>query len=515
MQLVARQIYGTKKGSAVTYNTFIGGVSDTIGTASLLATKLGISVGAISNFTVVGSDIKCFVTGAYALPGPSFFTNSAITYFIDDVCTSIVNGAFSLCPNLKKVYAKSVTSLSGYEAFKNSNALEEIYLDNCVSTGTSSFSFGSVQSIGLKIIYIPRCTNLGGTALNNNVFVNTAKAFTLYVNSSLSTNNGGAPDGDLVGLPAGTIIRYVTNFTAPSAITTLAAGTIYNTAVQLNFTAPSSTNAIDYYECYVDGVYKNKITASGQYIIGLTASTSYNITLIAVDVFYNKSVVSNTVTQSTNTTSAVPTTGLVSYYKLDSNSNDSFGANNGVDTSITYAAGKVGNSASFNGTSSLVKMAYASFGLFGTQNMTFNAWIKLNALPAARYDISSIQSGTTAATQDKAMYVYPDGSIAFYVFDGAQKVCRSTAGLVAINNWYMVTGSFNGTTLKIYLNGVLRASLAASSSYNETTPTLVLGHKETASNYFNGFIDEFSIYNLELTQTQIDIIYNSGNGTTL
>lgn len=48
------------------------------------------------------------------------------------------------------------------------------------------------------------------------------------------------------------------------------------------------------------------------------------------------------------------TDNLISYYKLDSNSNDSVGTNNGTDTSVSYVAGKIGNAASFNGSTSTI-----------------------------------------------------------------------------------------------------------------------------------------------------------------
>src|SRR6478736_294265 len=48
--------------------------------------------------------------------------------------------------------------------------------------------------------------------------------------------------------------------------------------------------------------------------------------------------------------------GLVAYYKFDSNSNDYSGdTHNGIDANISYAnVGKVGNSATFNGTTSFI-----------------------------------------------------------------------------------------------------------------------------------------------------------------
>ena len=68
------------------------------------------------------------------------------------------------------------------------------------------------------------------------------------------------------------------------------------------------------------------------------------------------------------------TDNLISYYKLDSNSNDSVGTNNGTDTSVSYVAGKIGNSGSFNGSTSIIKCPAAS--IRPTGNFTVNAWIK-------------------------------------------------------------------------------------------------------------------------------------------
>jgi hypothetical protein len=256
-------------------NTEIGGVASTISTPALLAAKLAIDVSRITNFSIVGSDLKCKITGSYAIADNTFSTNG-ITYFND------VNGL--------------VTSL-GAEGLKN-GTLKYAYLKNLISAGPSCFADGSGNI--RDFIYIPNCTNLGGTSGNNGCFEVGFQTRVIYAHPSLATNNAGAPDGDLAyAISQGVIVRYVTNFTAPNPITTLAAGMIYNTAIQLNFTPPSSTNAIEYYELYLNGVYSKKII-SGEYIIGLTPSTSYNFTVYAVDIFYNKSLVSNIVTQSTS-----------------------------------------------------------------------------------------------------------------------------------------------------------------------------------------------------------------------
>jgi hypothetical protein len=291
------------------WNTFIGGVSSTLYSAALLAVKLYISIDRVKNFVIDGTDIKCRIIGNYAIRYDCFYhiSGNVCTFYrdTDNLITAINDQAF---------YAQQLVSSVFYNInFKNCLRVEyrsfaracirEIILENLTYCGSYSFS-GNENN--LQKLYIPRCTDLGGSALNNNVFQSRSgwpfsTGLKIYAHPSLATNNAGAPDGDLTyAISIGATVRYVTNFDAPNLVTTLAAGTIAATTVQLNFTLPTgSTNAIDYYECWANGVQKNNITASGQNITGLTAGTAYNIKLIAVDIFYNKSVVSNAINVNT------------------------------------------------------------------------------------------------------------------------------------------------------------------------------------------------------------------------
>jgi len=296
--LFARQNFAYKSVSVITTNTEIGGVSGTITSASSLATKLGISVGNISNFTIVGSDIKCKITGSYVIPANFYAGTTNITYYkdVDGLVTSIGTKAFYTCSYLK------------YVEFKNAIAINDQAFD------------GDTTFMTLEYVYVPLCTVLGATSGYNTVFRN-CYSVTLYCSPILATNNSSLPDGDISSTTLQLIMpRYVTNFTAPSAITTLAPGIIYNTAVQLAFTPPSSTNAIEYYNVYVNGVLNNKSidSASGVFAVGLTAATSSNITAYAVDIFRNESVVSNSV--SVSTTSYTGDTDASAYITASSNS---------------------------------------------------------------------------------------------------------------------------------------------------------------------------------------------------
>jgi len=489
-------------------NTFIGGVASTISTASALATKLGISVGAISNFTIVGSDIKCRITGSYSLGANSFdFNADDVAYYIDTdkLVTSIGLEAFYATNAFLGFDANFENCATvGMRSFSRTKA-NGYYLKNATSLGNGCFAMLNGQSV-TGIYYIPSCTTLGSTTGDNLVFEYIKSGAVIYTHPSLATNNSGSPDGDLAyAITRGATVRYVTNFTAPNAITDLAAGTIYNTAIQLNFTTPSSTNTIDYYEVWDNGVRKNNITASGQYITGLTPSTSYNITLIAVDVFYNKSVVSNQIAVSTNTTSAIPTTGLISYYKLDANSNDIFGSNNGTDTSVSYVSGKVNNAGSYNGTIS--KSIIGNPSNLQLSTGTVSCWIKTSNSGSSYRSIIAKNNAYGMFLKDNILMVYNWG-----IFGTTGD---KTTGIALNDNvWHHVALIFESGTANnyLYIDGVLK--LTFSMSVLNQSSNFEIGSSNSAQ-FFTGLIDEGNVYSTKLTQSQIQLIYNNGNGTTL
>lgn len=474
------------KALPITYNTYIGGVSATIGTAALLATKLGISVGAISNFTVVGSDIKCKITGSYAIPASAFLNNTSITYYDDG------DGL--------------VTSIDSSEAFKLSTSLRWVKFKNATFCGATAFAFANID-----YIYIPSCSNLGGTAGINDVFNPALNGCKIYVNPSLATNNAGNPDGDIQAV-SNAVIRYVTNFTAPSSIANLTVGTIFNKSIQLNFTAPSSTNTIEFYECYANGVFKNIITGSGQYITGLSASTNYSIEVKPVDIFFNKST-SNTVSQSTNTTWGLQSTALVSYYKLDETSgvtaNDTYGTENLTNTGITInQSGKLGNS--YLSTVTAQKLEKTNV-IPITNYFSLNCWIYRTSAPGTLGGI--IQHGDYSTNNGFGLWIWSSGNLSYRI-NQTFLATDSATYAIALNTWKMVTMTYDGANIKMYIDSVLKITTAHTTNPYVSLKRKLFNQTNNNSNFF-GRIDEVSVHNTALSQSDIDSIYNSGTGITL
>jgi hypothetical protein len=273
-------------------NTYIGGVASTINTRSALATKLGINTGDISYFEVVGNNIKANIISNYTIPASTFYDNYDLTYYLDNSnkVTNIGSDGFRNAKNCKQFKFNGITTLSGNYNFRcdaTPQISTIISLANCTSITGQSF-YGADNFV--YKLYIPKVTTLGADTANNNVLYGApAGGKRLYINTFLQTANAGAEEGDIAYIRGrGATINYVANYTAPSAITDLA----HNASI-LTFSTPSSTNAIDFYEVFVNGVYKQEITGSGSTVSGLV--TGDKVTVYTCDIYYNKSI-SNEIT---------------------------------------------------------------------------------------------------------------------------------------------------------------------------------------------------------------------------
>ena len=473
-------------------NTFIGGVATSVPDKSTLALRLNISESNISYFAIVGNNIEASVNVNYVLS--SFSEFSGIRSYIDKgKCTALgipPSGYFGVLDSVEVMEFPVATYHGGR-------------ISNGVYTINSK----------LKTLYIPNVVNYGQDRNNNNLFWDgNYSEVTVYAHASMETINGGAEEGDLVYAKTRQVtVIYIQDFTAPNAINNLSIGTKYATALQLNFIPPSSVNGIYFYEVYVNGVYKDSILGSGGYITGLTPGNTYIIKIKAIDIYYNKSQFSNSVSETTNTTEPYTVGNIISYYKFNDSLVDAMSGHNGVGTAITYAAGKSGNAASFNGSTSIVKIQNDAFGIFGTTNFSMSCFVKLNSMPSSLFNtIMAIQKSTSAGTVDKSIKISPDGSVSFYAYSGSPKNATSAIGKVTINTWVHLCGTYDGVTLRLYINGVLEASIACSSTYNEVTPTLVFSQRGGAV-AVNGLIDGASIWNKALSQNEITEVYNKQN----
>lgn len=160
-------------------------------------------------------------------------------------------------------------------------------------------------------------------------------------------------------------------------------------------------------------------------------------------------------------------------------------------------AGKFGNALSFNGTDTWVTVP-DSTTLDLTSQLTIEAWVKPRTL--SNYAAVLIKE----ATGDLAYGLYAtDGGL------GNPNGWQGTQGVYAppalpVNAWSHLALTADGTTLRLYVDGVLRTTAPASLPAPATTQPLRIGGDNVwTGEQFDGFIDEVRLYDRALSATEI------------
>ena len=77
--------------------------------------------------------------------------------------------------------------------------------------------------------------------------------------------------------------------------------------------------------------------------------------------------------------------------------------------------------------------------------------------------------------------------------------------------WHHVAGTWDSTgNAKIYLDGTLKDTTAISGTFTGSFTTAAIGNNADGGNYWIGNIDEVSLFNAELSLTQVTTLYNDG-----
>ena len=79
-----------------------------------------------------------------------------------------------------------------------------------------------------------------------------------------------------------------------------------------------------------------------------------------------------------------------------------------------------------------------------------------------------------------------------------------------VNAWTHVALTYDGATLRLFVNGTQVASRATTGAIQTTDNPLWIGGNSPYGEYFTGLIDEVRVYNRALTQAEIQTDMNTG-----
>lgn len=218
------------------------------------------------------------------------------------------------------------------------------------------------------------------------------------------------------------------------------------------------------------------------------------------------------------------TDNIISYWKLDGNSNDSVTTNNGTDTDITYNSGngKIIQGAGFNGTTSVINFGNVLGATF-TSAFSVSFWVNYIDLVIAQDVFSKVNTNTVPNPID--IYILDDGKIRFMLGNGGSTFpgdywwTNSDTSLTA-SAWnhvvctYDNSGTFAG--MKTYINGVLSTDTDNGTVGTATNNSMDLwiGNRNTEDQPLQGDIDEVGVWSRAITVGEVTELYNSGTGNS-
>ncbi|GAB2868277.1 hypothetical protein GCM10027044_32510 [Hymenobacter ruber] len=172
-------------------------------------------------------------------------------------------------------------------------------------------------------------------------------------------------------------------------------------------------------------------------------------------------------------------------------------------TVLTAPAAGSNTSLSFDGLSK-----YVDAGVINMSGAAFSleCWVKPNSFKAASPYISSLMGMEDGGVNTLMLRLGDAGIDASQVqfvaqIGGSTRKLASVARLTA-GQWTHLAGTYDGTTMKLYVNGVLDNSQAASGSLTANAP-FTLGRNYAASRGLDGRLDEVRAWTRALTAAEV------------
>lgn len=168
----------------------------------------------------------------------------------------------------------------------------------------------------------------------------------------------------------------------------------------------------------------------------------------------------------------------------------------------------INTAASFNGTTQYLERADTAVLDFTTA-LTISAWIKPTNHNTQRSIVDKVNSGTT---RTYTLYTsQTSGLLTCYMStNGTSYAITQSTDSIPTGVWTHVAAVYNGTDIRLYINGVLNGTPASLSGslYNAST-ALNIGRRPDIGYEWLGSIDDVSLWSRPLSASEIATLYSS------
>ena len=268
------------------------------------------------------------------------------------------------------------------------------------------------------------------------------------------------------------------------------------TVPQINFTFPTPDNetstgntSIEINVSIIESDLENMT-----WIWNETNYSMYNESLVLMMNFDNKSALGENET-----------------YVVDVSKNTNDGINNG---STWTSSGKYNGAFDFNGVNNTITSPHSqSLNFTNSNEFSFSVWVNTNTITAAGKFAGVISKGAYETSDEWEVILNLDntgpsaiGAIGF----GVNRAYVYSSPLV-VGEWTHISGNFNGTRAKLFINNELVAT-TATTTYVPSTSPFYIGRMHPSgyhTAFWDGKIDEVRIWNRSLSVDEISQQYNS------
>ena len=152
-----------------------------------------------------------------------------------------------------------------------------------------------------------------------------------------------------------------------------------------------------------------------------------------------------------------------------------------------------------------------SFSAYDNGDLSASIWIKKSTMGTYEYALSN--SGSSAVAGFSIIFENAFRRVRVVRNTRTSDTISAYADIgFTLNTWHNIAFTYQDSTrtLKVYNDGVLQNTTIGSASTNSASLNLTIGSYQGTSNFTSGIIDEVSVFNTELSSTDITSIYNSG-----
>jgi hypothetical protein len=173
--------------------------------------------------------------------------------------------------------------------------------------------------------------------------------------------------------------------------------------------------------------------------------------------------------------------------------------------SLSAQAQSAQNALSFDGVNDYIDCGNnASIQITGNQ-ITLEAWIYPTSWKSAIWQGNIIAKEQNGGGNDNGFMLRAgnNGSLNLTLGNGGWSELISSTNVLSLNTWQHIAGTYDGSYLRLYVNGNPIDSLAANININNSTSLLYIGDNGSNARHFPGIIEEVRIWNVERTKSEL------------